>query len=355
MNAPRSAHGIWNPGFIGNACLKNRLVRSAVNDALAAADGLCTPTHVSLAARLASGGVGAIVSGHMYVCPQGRAGNGQLGLDDDKKIPPLRELTDAVHEANGLIFAQLSHAGSQADIYLSGRPLSGPSARVQPGGAMIGALTRNDISDIIIAFAQAALRAKKAGFDGIQLHAAHGYCLSEFLSPAMNNRSDEYGGNVENRARLLREVCANVRDTVGDGFPLLVKINGEDFMENGMTRTMMRESIALLHAGKLLDAVEISGLWGRFRKRSSAVDGLKPETEAYVWEAALDLKTALPDLPVILVGGIRSLNAAKALLANGIADFVAMARPFIREPELVRRWWKQESQTACSLPTPQFG
>ena len=344
-------HSLWSPGFIGSVCLKNRIIRSAVNDAQADPHGGCTPTQMSLCRDLAAGGVGAIISGHIYVHRSGMAGNRQLGLDRDSLIPGLAKMVQVVHEANGIIFAQLSHAGSQSDIYLTGQPPAGPSARISPEGPMSCAMSLDDVTTVIEAFAQAAGRAKTAGFDGIQIHAAHGYCLSEFLSPAFNKRLDAYGGSVENRARLLLEVCRAVRAAVGPNYPVIVKLNSEDFRENGMTRAMMRQSVKLLVRENLIDAVEISGLWGKSRAHMTTVDASNPGTEAYAYIAAVEFKKEL-DIPLILVGGIRSLNAAHSLIERREVDFVAMARPLIRDPGLIARWWQQDVARMGVTPCP---
>lgn len=345
----RMSHSIWSPGFIGSVCLKNRIIRSAVNDAQADADGACTPLQIALLRELTAHGVGGIITGHIYVHRSGMAGNRQLGLDRDELIPHLAQMARAVHEGKGVIFAQLSHAGNQADTYLTGLPPSGPSAVIPPGGHVSCPMSREDIKTIIDAFALAAQRAKKAGFDGVQLHAAHGYCLSEFLSPAVNKRSDAYGGNVKKRARLLLEVCRAVRAEVGKDYPVFIKIDGEDFHEDGLTREMMCETVRLLDREKLLDAVELSGFWGRFKNRRDTVDTANPGTEAYVYKAALEFKRCCA-LPLILVGGIRSLSVARSLVERDQVDFVAMARPFIKEPWLVHTWWAQEQALTDTPP-----
>lgn len=334
---------LWSPGFIGSVCLKNRIIRSAVNDAHADPNGACTPAQVSLCREQARGGLGAIISGHMYVHRTGMAGNRQLGIDRDSLIPNLIALTDAAHEAGCVIFGQLSHAGSQSDIYLTGQPPTGPSALLSPEGPMSWGMSMADIHTVVDAFAAAARRAKLAGFDGVQIHAAHGYCLSEFLSPAYNKRSDAYGGNVQNRARMLLDVCRAVRAEVGDDYPVFIKVNGEDFRENGMTREMMRQAVALVLEEKLINAVEISGLWGKQVRRPQGLDAANPGTAAYAYTAAVEFR-AVFDIPLILVGGINSLNAASSLITQNEVDFVAMARPLIKEPGLVRRWWRQEQE-----------
>ncbi len=336
------SRSIWNPGFIGPVCLKNRIIRSAVNDAQADVEGMCMPTHTYIYRELAANGVGAVITGHIYVHKSGIAGNRQLGLDSDRHISGLAQLTNAVHEAGGVIFAQLSHAGSQADIYLSGQAPAGPSLSLAPEQAAHGALSGGDIAMIVKAFAAAARRAREAGFDGIQLHAAHGYLLSEFLSPALNKRADRYGGSLENRARLLMDICRAIRTEMGSEFPLLVKIDSEDFRPGGLTRLLMRETVHLLEAEGLLDALEISGLWGRHRARRELSDGAKLGALAYAYVGAVEFR-AESDLPLILVGGIDALPCAKNLIEENVVDFVAMARPLIRNPQLVANWWKQDA------------
>lgn len=343
MNAPN----IWSPGFIGSVCLKNRIIRSAVNDAQADAYGGCTPPQISLCRDLARGGVAAIISGHLYVHRSGMAGNRQLGIDRNSLLPKLTALVEAAHEAGTVLFAQLSHAGSQSDIYLTGQPPAGPSAVLSPEVPMSWGMSVDDIQIVIAAFAQAAQRAVQAGFDGVQIHAAHGYCLSEFLSPAFNKRADAYGSSVTNRARILLEVCRAVRAVVGREYPLCLKINGEDFREGGMTRAMMRESVRLLVDEDLLDAVEISGLWGKHRLHTT-VDASNPSTAAYAYQAAVEFRKEF-EIPLILVGGISSLNTARSLIERGEVDFVAMARPLIKDPSLLSRWWRQEQERLVAI------
>lgn len=334
---------IWSPGFIGGVCLKNRIIRSAVNDAQGDAFGRCTPAQVSLCREQAKGGVGAIISGHLYVHRSGMAGNRQLGIDQDSHMEGLSQLVEAAHEAGCVIFAQLSHAGSQADIYLTGGPPTGPSSLLSPEGPMSWGMSVDDIHTVVKAFAAAASRAKRCGFDGVQLHAAHGYCLSEFLSPAFNKRTDSYGGNARNRGRMLLEACREVRAEVGPDYPVLIKVNGEDFRENGMTRAMMRESVAPLVEEALIDAVEISGLWGKSAPRTRPLDASRPGSAAYAYASAVEFRAAF-DIPLILVGGINSPQMAHALVNRGDVDFVAMARPLLKDPALVRRWWRQEQK-----------
>jgi 2,4-dienoyl-CoA reductase-like NADH-dependent reductase (Old Yellow Enzyme family) len=198
-------------------------------------------------------------------------------------------------------------------------------------------MSGDDIEEVIESFGQAARRAKEAGFDGVQIHAAHGYLLSQFLSPVFNRRKDSYGGEVENRARILLEVLHRVREVVGKGFPVLVKINCEDALEGGLN---VEDSIhvGVMLQGEGIAAVEVSGGTLASGRLSPSRKGIKSEqTEAYFRDAARAFKERL-DVPIILVGGIRSPQLAERLVAEGAADYLAMSRPLIREPGLVNRW-----------------
>jgi len=322
---------------INGLSLANRFVRSATWEGMATVDGKVTPKLTETMVALARGGVGLIVSGHAYVAKIGQASPFQLGIYDDSLIDGLASMTAAVHEAGGRIVAQLAHAGTFAlEKAIGTAPLA---VSVFDGLAQSprSELSTDDIIDLKEAYANTARRAKTAGFDGIQLHSAHGYLLSQFLSPWFNRRTDAYGGPLENRMRIHVEIIRAIRETVGDDYPLLVKLNCEDFAEGGLT---VEESIeaagAMVAAG--LDAIELSGGLLTGGKLSPSRPNInKPEKEAYFQEAARTFKKKL-SVPLILVGGIRSPEVAEQLLADGTADCFSMSRPLIREPDLVNRW-----------------
>jgi 2,4-dienoyl-CoA reductase-like NADH-dependent reductase (Old Yellow Enzyme family) len=204
-------------------------------------------------------------------------------------------------------------------------------------GRVPAAIAAEDIAALRRAFVQGALRVKAAGFDGVQLHAAHGYLLSQFLSPGRNVREDAYGGSGANRARLLAEVCAEIRSQAGRGFGIIVKMNGADLVEGGLEPFGAVEAAAQL-AGAGVDAVEVSG--GVLMRKPAPIFRTKIDTaadEGYFRSFARAVKQRVT-VPVISVGGWRSPEEIDRALASGDADFVAMARPLIREPDLVRRW-----------------
>ena len=317
--------------------LANRFVRSATWEGMATADGECTPRLVEVYCRLAEGQVGLIITSHAYVRKDGQAGLFQLGIYDDRLKDGMKQITKAVHGAKGTVVAQISHAGFFANSKLSGVTPLAVSPAEKYGKSPRTILTEKEIHEIAVSFGQAARRVKDAGFDGVQLHGAHGYLMSQFLSPAFNRRTDSYGGAVENRARALTETLGEVRAAVGRDYPVLIKLNCEDFLEQGLTLDdSLKVGGMLQEAG--IDAIEVSGGTIVSGNLGSSRPGIKSEEkEAYFRVASKAFKAAL-DVPIILVGGIRSPNLAEKLLAEGVADYFSMSRPFIREPDLVKRW-----------------
>ncbi|WP_319522565.1 NADH:flavin oxidoreductase [uncultured Desulfosarcina sp.] len=328
---------LFEPTTINGLSLPNRFVRSATWEGMATVDGRVTPKLTETIVALARGGVGLIVSGHAYVTKIGQASPFQMGIYDDALIEGLASMAAAVHEAGGRIVAQLAHAGTFAlEKAIGTAPLA---VSVFDGLAQTprAELSSDDIAALKEAYVAAAKRAKTAGFDGIQLHSGHGYLLSQFLSPWFNRRTDDYGGPVGNRARIHTEIIRAIREAVGEDFPLLVKLNCEDFTEGGLTvEESLAAASAMAAAG--MDAIELSGgtiTSGKLSPSRSNIN--KPEKEAYFQEAAKTFKQNL-DIPLILVGGIRSPEVAERLLADGSADYFSMSRPLIREPDLVNRW-----------------
>jgi 2,4-dienoyl-CoA reductase-like NADH-dependent reductase (Old Yellow Enzyme family) len=304
---------------------------------MAAEDGACTSRLVDLMVSLAKGGIGLIITGHAYVRQEGQAGPWQLGVHKDELIPDLRAMTDAVHEGGGKIVMQLAHAGAFANSELTGQAPLAPSAVEGQSELPPKEMTIQDIQKVVEAFGLAAKRAKKAGFDGVQIHSAHGYLLSEFLSPVFNHRHDEYGGAIENRARALVEVLAEIRKAVGRNYPVLVKMNCEDFAENGLKLEDSVQVGALL-SERGIDAIEVSGGLPTSRRLSPVRMGIKSEEkEAYHRKGAEAFKERI-QVPLILVGGMRSYHLAERLVEEHVADYISMSRPFIREPGLINRW-----------------
>jgi 2,4-dienoyl-CoA reductase-like NADH-dependent reductase (Old Yellow Enzyme family) len=199
-------------------------------------------------------------------------------------------------------------------------------------------MTKEEINETIVAFRDAAIRAQKAGFDGVQIHAAHGWLLSQFLSPFFNKRTDEYGGSLENRARIVMEVTKAIKGAVGEDFAVLVKINSDDFLPGGFnTDEMLKVSVMLEKAG--IDAIEVSGgtigalLTGNIDGSFSPAS----KKDVYYRDASKKLKEKVR-IPVMIVGGIRTFETAEELIKSGVADFISLCRPLIREPDLIKKW-----------------
>ncbi|MCJ7663327.1 MAG: NADH:flavin oxidoreductase, partial [Desulfobacterales bacterium] len=248
----------------------------------------------------------------------------------------------------GKIVAQLAHSGMLAiPKLIIGSPLA-PSVVEGMTEGPLQEMTLNDINETVEAFGQAAERALEAGFDGVQIHAAHSYLLSQFLSPAFNHRTDAYGGRIENRAKMLLEALQAIRKRVGQDYPLLIKMNGRDFLEGGLELEDSVQAGAMMkEAG--VDAIEVSG--GTFASGDLMPmrTGILTEgDEAYFKAEALAFKKQI-DLPIILVGGIRSFHIAERIVIDKIADYISMSRPFIREPGLINRWRSGDREKATCL------
>ncbi len=328
--------------------LSNRFVRSATGEGLATGEGFCSRALTRMMVDLAKGGVGLIITGHTAVRADGRVGRRQLGLWHDGHLPALSDMTGRVHEAAGKIVMQLSHAGLFSHPAVTGEAPLGPMQKALEGGVICKEMTRRDIRDITQSFARAACLARLAGFDGVEIHAAHGYLLSAFLSPHFNQRRDEYGGTVENRARFLLEVVTAVFDEAGRDFPVFVKINTNDYLPNGLTVNDMLQSASLLQQAGVA-AIELSGGTVQSGKMIPARPGkLAPEAEGYYREEARYFKQTI-GLPLILVGGFRSLEVAEQVVADGLCDYVALSRPLIREPDLILRWMRNDRAPAFCI------
>ena len=337
--------------------LANRFVRSATWEGLADEQGAVTPRLTEMMVELARGEVALIISGYAFVSPEGQSSPRQLAVYDDRFLPGLRDMVRGVHGVGGKIALQVVHGGCMANAALSGLEPVGPSAVEKDGKSMCRMLAKGDIASIVSAFARAAGLAKQAGFDAVQIHAAHGFLLSQFLSPAFNRRTDEYGGDLANRARFLLEVVRGVREKVGPAYPVLIKINSEDFLECGLTTAEAVEVSSWLEKTSI-DAIEFSGGTLNSPEEFSPVrpGRLKtPEQEVYYRRAAKLYKQEV-NIPLMLVGGIRSFEVAEELVRDGTADYISLSRPLICEPGLVKRWREGDRRKAeCVSDNACFG
>jgi 2,4-dienoyl-CoA reductase-like NADH-dependent reductase (Old Yellow Enzyme family) len=347
---------LFAPAAMGPLTLANRFLRSATFEGRAGDQGQVTQSLTDMMVDLARGQVGLIISGHTFVSPEGRAGRRQLAVDNDGLVAGLTGMVQAVHGAGGKMALQLAHSGAMADSALTGQEAIGPSAYANEKQAPCRPATTADLKAIVAAFAQGADRAKQAGFDAVQIHGAHGYLLSQFLSPAFNHRTDNYGGSLANRVRLPLEVIRAVRETVGPHYPVLMKINAEDFIPDGLTPQDSAQAAALF-AKASVDGLELSGGCRPAKKFMAARPG-DPKTMAdqgYYRETAKLIRQATR-IPLAMVGGIRNPEAAEDILAQDLADFIALCRPLIREPGLVKRWASGDRRrSACTSDNACYG
>ena len=374
---------VFTPAHIGQLEIKNRLVRSATYERAATNKGEVSDFLVDLYRTLGKGGVGLIITGIAGVYSKALAPERIIRADNDDFIGGLRKIPQAVREVapDCRVVLQLHHPGRQVIhqedavklipvlppalmAYIQKHPevIAPPgeaSPVVEPTAPSAvydatfdrtpRALTPDEIEEIVEAFAEGVRRAQEAGFDGAQVHAAHGYLLSSFLSPRTNQREDQYGGSTENRTRVVKDIYQRARRKVGDGFPILIKVNTTDFLPGGID---LNEAVRV---GKLLSevgfaAIETSGgMWEAVTRKKEELGwppvfipesrtGIKAQDqEAYFLQGAKALKEKT-SATVIAVGGFRSFSKIEEVLTSKAADFVSMCRPLIRQPDLPIIW-----------------
>jgi 2,4-dienoyl-CoA reductase-like NADH-dependent reductase (Old Yellow Enzyme family) len=369
---------LFTPGRVRAVEVRNRFVHSGTYEAMASPAGEVTDALLARYRKLSRGGVGLVIPGHMFVDARGRGQARQIGIHDDALIPGLRTLADVVHEGGAKVAFQLAHAGLQTTAALTGaRPLAPSGKRRDPVTfAKPAPMTAADIGGAVRAFGAAARRAAEAGADGVQIHAAHGYLVSEFLSPFFNDRVDAWGGSDENRFRFLDAIVRAVREALPPDRAVLVKLNADDHVPGaGVTPASAAATAARLVALGV-DGVELScgcshysfmemcrgdvpvdALVGSFprwqriaaRLMMRRLVGKFDLAEGYNLDAARIVKPALGGVPLLLVGGMRTLAFMEGVVARGEADFISMSRPFVREPSLVRRFQEGKAlATTCA-------
>jgi 2,4-dienoyl-CoA reductase-like NADH-dependent reductase (Old Yellow Enzyme family) len=328
---------LFEPAKIGTLTLKNRFLRSATWDGMADDRGNPTDAMLEIYKTLAAGGVGLMTTGVAYIDRNSVVFPRQLGLYDDGQVPAFKAFTDAVHEAGGLIGLQIGHGGSMRFID-TGTPTVGPSPVEQPANNQTPeVLSVEGIQEIVTAFASAASRAQRAGFDSLELNFGHGYLVSQFLAPHFNTRTDAYGGGRESRGKLAFEIVEAVREAVGPDYPVLVKFNCADFQDGGLTEDDAEYYCREL-AKRSVDAIELTGGTLAGGDMGPARPNIETkEQEAYFRTRAAAIKPNL-GCALVLVGGIRSLETAEEILDDGGADFFSLGRALISEPDLVKRW-----------------
>jgi NADPH2 dehydrogenase len=308
------------PVRIARLELKNRLVMPPMATHRST-DGTVNDAHIAYyRARAGKHAPGLIITEHNYIDLSGRADPKQLGVDRDDKIQPLSELAQAVHaEGDTKIFVQINHAGRKAD----GETVYSSSSDLLPGETkQVTAMSREQIHEVTREFAQAALRVKKAGMDGVEIHSAHGYLLNQFFSPVTNHRTDEYGGSLLNRIRFHLEVISAVRKEVGEDFPVILRLGCFDIHEGGVTmEDVLLAAKAFEEAG--IRCLDITGGIGGYNRTGHSEPGWWKD-----FSSAVKQKVSIP---VILTGGVKTGAEAEALLEEGSADLIGVGRELMRD------------------------
>jgi 2,4-dienoyl-CoA reductase-like NADH-dependent reductase (Old Yellow Enzyme family) len=329
------------------ARLSNRLCKAAMTEGLADSFSRATEGHVRLYRRWSHGGAGLLLSGNIQVDRWHLERPGNVAIDDNDGLDALKAYARAGTEAGNHLWAQISHAGRQTPLSVNPAPMAPSAVALDmldlPGfeTAKPRAMTEDEILDVIARFGHAAAVVREAGFTGLQIHAAHGYLLSQFLNPRVNQRTDAWGGSLGNRARVLLEVVTRVRQTVGADFPVSVKLNSSDFQAGGLTNAESAQIVGWLNDASL-DLLELSG--GSWEQPSligltvgdQGVDAPKESTrkrEAYFLDTAERIRK-IATMPVMVTGGFRTAAAMNAALAAGELHVVGLARPLVAEPEL---------------------
>jgi len=339
---------VFDETRLNGMLLQNRLVRSATWEGMCDDDGRPAAKLAAYYGSLARGGIGLIITGYAFIRRDGKQLPGQLGIHTDSFASDMLALTDAVHREGGKLCLQLVHTGGQTSSKAIGtRPVAPSALKVDQYPEEPAELSLDDIAELVSLFGEGACRAKEYGFDAVQLHASHGYLINQFLSPLTNRRSDGYGGSVENRCRFLMEVYQRVRRAVGKEFPVLVKLNGDDNLPGGLSLDDALVAARFLDE-EGVDAIEVSGGTPASGNKTPVRQGVETrEQEAYNLPCAYRIKQTV-SCPVMVVGGLRSFGIVEGIIRREEADYVAMARPFIREPALARRWQGgDESRARC--------
>lgn len=332
---------LFEPVNIEGLRLRNRIVRAATFEKRADENGAVTPDLLDMYRELALGGSGLIITGGALVHPSGRTLRQMVSVHADSFMRGLSQLARVVHEADGLIALQLFHGGRHCPPKAINWqiPLAPSAVHDTSNDTTPHAMTDAEIWEMVDAFAGAAFRAQAAGFDAVQLHAGHGYLISSFLSPLTNLRDDYWGGDEARRAHFIEEILMAVRKAVGDGFPVLVKLNSDDQMPGGLVKEEAARAARRIELAGAV-AVEISGGTRasdppiiRKGRKGSTESGKNKEPGAYYKSAGRLFKQTL-SVPVILTGGIRTRAGMEDALVDESADMIGLSRPLICEPDL---------------------
>ena len=314
--------------------IKNRFFKSAMSEGMGTRDFQPKKNIATLYKRWAEGGTGLIITGNIMVDPKGTAEPGNIVFDKNSNMEILKDWAKQGQQHGAKVMVQLNHPGKQV-------PKTIAKETVVPSTIPLGnglnklfstprALTTSEVEELVKKFVTSAKVAKEAGFSGVQIHAAHGYLISQFLSPHDNRRTDKYGGSLENRMRFLKEIYLGMREELGKDFTIGIKINSTDFKEDGLTEEdSLKTIIELANLG--LDFVEISG--GTYERPAMMGATSKSTNQVFFAEYSKKLKQKI-EIPVVVTGGIRSINAMNTLLNDNTTDFIGIARPLTIDPNI---------------------
>jgi 2,4-dienoyl-CoA reductase-like NADH-dependent reductase (Old Yellow Enzyme family) len=373
---------LFNPGRIGTLEISNRLLRSASHEGLADARGAPTDAQFQFYKGFTDGGIGLIITGYAGIQQNGKSALYHMTMiDSDELIPAHNDMVERLHAIGGKIVLQIAHCGRQTSSKDTGAPdIVAPSPiRYVFYGETPRELTEREIYEVIDNFAQAARRAKEAGYDGVQVHGAHGYLLASFLSRAANRRTDQWGGSAENRFRIVRHVLRAVKVAVGTDYPVLIKLNSCESAKDGIRPEECVHYARMVEATECCDAIEISAgananvfymargefpmdaLLKYYRPFCAFSPPLKlfvkllggpavrlfmPKfLQGYNLETAAKVKQAV-GLPVITVGGMRDRQFMDAAIKEAKTDFISIARPLLLEPDLANKFRQGASEAS---------
>jgi len=329
---------------IKNVRIRNRIARSATYEGMGNHKGEPSPELAQLYNTLAEGEVGLLITSATMIerfkmpLPEGGDMAYPTFIDTDEVIELWKPIVADVKSRGAAIAMQIVHPGRQeAPVLRMGEPPLAPSAvEERESGVVPREMTVEEIRNMVEKFAQSCRRVKEAGFDAVQLHGGHGYLISNFISSYTNLRTDEYGGDTEGRAKFIVDIVRRARELVGEDYPIMIKLNCDDFVSEGLTKEEAARIASIIEKAGI-DCIEVTAGIYETRNEMSRKGINKEEKEAYLRIYAEALREAV-SMPIILVGGIRSPSVIEKILSEGVADMVSLCRPFIREPQLVRRW-----------------
>ena len=352
--------------------IKNRICKAAMTERIASGDNFCNERHISLYEKWASGNIGLLLTGNVQIDRQHMEGPANICIEEStykSQLSYLKEWARAGTKENTHLWMQISHAGRQTPGEINSAPLAPSSVQLKIPGRKFGnpkSMSQHDIESVIKKFIFVAKVARESGFTGIQIHSAHGYLLSEFLSPDLNLRTDEWGGAIENRTRIHVEIIKGIRKELGDDFPISLKLNSADFQKGGFSAEDAVASAQIIEAAGL-DILEISG--GTYEQpRLLGLDNLSinPDRsekrrnstiarEAYFLDYAANIKKTI-SIPIIVTGGFRTRSAMESAIGNNACEMIGVGRPLCADPLSIKKLLSGEiEQLSCYEKSLSFG